>query len=378
MRARSRELCVGVVMVGVACASSTACGSRSYLYDNLGPRFVEDASTGSGGGDGIPTPMGMGPGPCTPLPGVSLTTVSGIYPQVAVHGATLYVGTEFIGMNTMDTAIIAYSLQAGAPAAWRSVPAGAYLGGALAFDASRIYYLQQTSPTPAGTGAVPQGLVAQDLATNIPQAVPSPQTVVAFAATPAKPGVFWLGGPLEPIGTATTLYYWDPATGANETWATGQDFQGVAVDDTAVYWAETGGDGGGNTVVYSAPLSGGAALVLGHAPWSVARGRIVGLTTDSVVFSSDSTIDAISKAGGLAYRVVTVPDPLFAWADGDSVYWSNQAQQAGLMRKPLAGGQEELFWQEPQPDGYMVSLAFDACNVYIGSMNDSHVYGRAK
>jgi hypothetical protein len=182
---------------------------------------------------------------------------------------------------------------------------------------------------------------------------------------------------VQPAGPATTLYFWDPQSNVNSPFATGKDLQGVAVDGTGVYWADTGGQ---QDTIYKAPLAGGPSSVLATVPWSVARGAVVGLSSTSVVFASDgvaagstgfpeASIEAVAKAGGPVRHVLTA-DFVLGWVDEDQLYWVEQSNEGRLQRIPIAGGNTEVIWDEPPP-GRVEQVAFDACNVYIGVTNVS-------
>jgi hypothetical protein len=87
-------------------------------------------------------------------------------------------------------------------------------------------------------------------------------------------------------------------------------------------------------------------------------------------------IEAVPKAGGAVQHVITA-DVLFAWVDDEYFYWSETAHQGTLLRVQVSGGTPETVWDQPAP-GSIESLAFDACNVYIGLQNVGLVYERSQ
>jgi hypothetical protein len=315
---------------------------------------------------------------CSPRPATGLLLASTLgLSALGVAGSTLYMGV-YAGTTPASGTIYGVPLGGGAK---RPLVAPEYLLGGFAFDASRIYYPRMmVTTTDAGMGLVASGLVSEDRMTQVARNLPNPQAPVDFAATAARPGVFWLGGPVEPAGPATTLYFWDPQSNVNAPLAAGEDLQGVAVDGTGVYWADTGGQ---QNTIYKAPLAGGPSSVLATVPWSVVRGGVVGLSSTSVVFASDgvaagptgfpeASIEAVAKAGGPVRHVLTADFAGFGGfrVDDDQLYWVEQSKQGRLQRIPLAGGNPELIWDEPPP-GRVEQVAFDACNVYVGVTNVS-------
>jgi hypothetical protein len=190
-----------------------------------------------------------------------------------------------------------------------------------------------------------------------------------IAATTAWPGVFWIGGKLG--HAASTLSAWDPTSDAVKTIATGQALSGLAADATGVYWADVGV--GPGITLYRSPLGGGHVSTLATVPGGNG-GQLLGVSSADVVFVSDSspgTIDAVSKAGGSARALVSssgVND--LAWVDGLYLYWTESATPTTLKRIPVSGGPIEVF----PTQGNIQSLAFDACNVYIGSIAPTQVF----
>jgi hypothetical protein len=378
-----------IVLLMLAC-----CGGRSALDltppsssgAGQGGTSNSDPSSGSGSGESTPGSAGRGDASagidgtgatCSAQPATGVTIASsGHITAIGVSGSTLYIGG--------DGTISEVPLGGGTT---RSLVAPKGVSGGFAFDASRLYYPWNTvTTTDAGTSLYLSGIVSEDLTTQIALSLPNPQTPDQLAAIAARPGVFWLGGPSIPFGLGTTLYFWDPQSNMNSPLATGEDFQGVAVDDTGVYWADTGGQ---QDTIFTAPLAGGPSSVLATVPWSEARGAVLGLSSTSVVFLSDAvtgstgmievSIEAVAKTGGSVRHVLTA-DVAGAWVDDDKIYWTDQADYGRLQRTPIAGGAPEVVWDQ-QPSAQQAGappqvarVAFDACNIYIGVSNASMTF----
>jgi hypothetical protein len=191
------------------------------------------------------------------------------------------------------------------------------------------------------------------------------------AATSAWSGVFWVGAPVGANG-AGTLSAWDPTSDAVTTIATGEDLSGLAVDPTGVYWADVGG--GQGITVYTTPLRGGQPSVLAKVPGGT-HGQLLGVSSSDVVFVTDyatGTIDAVSKTGGPVRPLVTAMSAWvndFAWVDDSDLYWTENRDPTTLKRIPVAGGSVQVV----PTKGQIQSLAFDACNIYIGSLGPTRV-----
>jgi hypothetical protein len=127
--------------------------------------------------------------------------------------------------------------------------------------------------------------------------------------------------------------------------------------------------------VYRAPLGGGEPLTLATVPGGT-HGLLLGVSSADVVFVSDyatAAIEAVSKAGGPVRHLVTAASAwvnAFAWVDDPYLYWSVDSAPTTLQRIPVAGGSTEVV----PTQGQLQSLAFDACNVYIGSYGPAQVF----
>jgi len=110
------------------------------------------------------------------------------------------------------------------------------------------------------------------------------------------------------------------------------------------------------------------------------HGVLLGVSTADVVFVSDyltGAIEAVSKTGGSVRPLVTAASAWvndFAWVDDLYLYWTETAAPTTLERIPVAGGPIEVV----PTQGQIQSLAFDACNVYIGSYGPTQVFVQAK
>jgi hypothetical protein len=327
---------------------------------------------------------------CTPAPagGTTIVTLPDtvISIALAVAGGTVYAGTAAIS-NAGPLYVGAVSSVPASGGSQVAVTAPSFNFGALGTDGVRLYY-PQTSGSPQGPdGAIYQvlGLASIDLATEAvhPIATTSPPWSTSsnlnsymIAATPASPGVFWIGGG-PGAQAASTLSTWDPASDVVTTVATGQALSGLAVDATGVYWADTGGAQG--ITVYESPLEGGPQKTLVNVPGGT-HGVLLGASTTDIVFVSDyltATILAVGKAGGAARPLVTATSPwvnAFAWVDNIYLYWIEPSGPSVLKRIPVAGGSVDVV----PTQGQVQALAFDACNVYVGSQGLSQVVALPK
>jgi hypothetical protein len=324
--------------------------------------------------------------PCMPAPPGGMTI--GTFPDdaismsIAVAAATVYAGTTSIGTTSPLYAGAVASVPA-AGGTTQPLSAPEYNFGGVVTDGARLYY-PQTSGMPTGpNGAIYQilGVAALDLATGAahpittdapPWSTSSQINSTMIAATTAWPGVFWIGGTTG-ADAASTLSAWDARSDAVTTIATGQTLSGLAVDATSVYWADVGGDVG--ITVYSAPLGGGQATMLTNVPGGT-HGVLLGVSDADVVFVTDyatGTIDAVSKAGGSARSLVTASAAWvndFAWVDDTSLYWTEDESPTTLKRVPVAGGTPTVVPSQ----GEIQSLAFDACNIYVGTYGPAQVF----
>jgi hypothetical protein len=197
-----------------------------------------------------------------------------------------------------------------------------------------------------------------------------------IAATPAWPGVFWIGG-MSGTDGASTLSAWDAQHDAVTTIASGQSLNGLAVDADGVYWADVGG--GQGITVYTSPLGGGPPLVLANVPGGT-HGQLLGVSTTDVVFVSDYTtgaIEAVAKTGGAVRQLVTATSAwvnAFAWVDYLSLYWTESSAPTTLNRIPVAGGAVDVVPSQ----GQIQSLAFDPCNIYIGTIGPTQLFVQPK
>jgi hypothetical protein len=362
------------------------CGSRTGLDDTPGgspgdASTPEDAASDAGFLDASPC-MSAPPGGLA----VGSFPESVISIAVAVAGSTVYAGTADIGQaSPLYTGALSSVPSGGGPT--QPVAAPEYNFGNVASDGARLYY-PQTSGAPDGpNGAIYQvlGLAAVDLATDAvhPIAAAAPPWSTSsnlnsdmIAATSAWPGVFWIGGMSGSDG-ASTLSAWNAPSDAVTTIATGQSLNGLAVDADGVYWADVGGDQG--ITVYSSALGGGQPLVLANVTGGT-HGQLLGVSSTDVVFVSDymtGSIEVVGKTGGAVRHLVTAASAwvnAFAWVDDLSLYWTESAGPTTLERILVAGGAVDVV----PTQGQIQSLAFDACNVYIGSIGPTQVFVQPK
>ena len=305
---------------------------------------------------------------------------------LSVAGGTAYAGTASIGQAGPLYVGAIDSVPTGGVRP-QSLTAPEYNFGNVVTDGARLYYPQTSGHAQGSSGAeyTVLGLAAIDLATGTVQPIQTsapPWSTSSnlnsdmMAATPAWPGVFWIGG-MSGTGGAGTLSSWNAQTEAVTTLATGQSLSGLAVDASGVYWADTGG--GQGITVYGGPLGGGTPTTLANVPGGT-HGVLLGVSASDVVFVSDyatGAIEAVSKTGGAVRSLATASAAwvnAFAWVDDPYLYWTESAAPSTLRRIPVAGGTAEVI----PTQGQLQSLAFDACNVYIGSLGPSQMVVQPK
>jgi hypothetical protein len=358
------------------------CGSRTGFED---PPVRDGGSPGDavvpeGGPPDAPpveasscTPAPAG----TPLEGFSIEVIS---IGLTVVGDTLYAGTAAISENgpLYVGAITSMPTRGGTP---QTLTAPEFNFGNIASDGARLYY-PQTSGKPTGpNGAIYTvlGLASMDLATGAvhaitpespPRSTSSNLNSYMIAATSSWPGVYWVGAPTGASG-AGTLSAWDPKSDTVTTIATGEDLSGLAVDASGVYWADIGN--GQGITVYRSPLGGGEPFALAKVPGGT-HGTLLGVSSSDVVFVTDyatAGIVAVSKTGGPVRPLVHAASAwvnAFAWVDDSYLYWMD-GNPSSLKRIPVAGGPDEVMLKDVQ----IQSLAFDACNVYLGTLGPTGV-----
>jgi hypothetical protein len=373
------------------------CGSRSEL-ERPGESAAAAPSDGSAPeaalADGSSPEAGSPDAPlaeasaCTPAPpgGAVIESFSQqvVSMALAVAGNTTYAGTAAVGTTgPLYVGAVASTPSSGGAA--RPLEAPSYNFGNLATDGARLYYPQTTGKAEGQSSAIYTtiGLASVDLATGAvhpitttapPFSTSSNINSTMIAATSARPGVFWIG---SPGSAATTLAFWDPESDSVTMFAAGANLAGLAVDSSGVYWADRGA--GQGMTVYGAPLEGGQGSVLATVPGG-RGGVLLGVTNTDVVFVSDyatAGIEAVSKAGGAVRHVANAASSwvnAFAWVDSPYLYWVEPNTETPLKRISVTGRAAKIV----PTQGDVQSLAFDACNVYVGSINPAQVFALPK
>ena len=386
---------VCLALAGLHCGSRT--GLTDAVFSDAGVRELHDARAqadvsllgdarqpADSTADGAPVDASS----CTPAPAGGVTV--GSFPEnvismaIAVLGSTIYAGTTAIGGDASPLYNAAFSRVPAVGGATLSVNAPDYNFGPLVTDGARVYY-EQTSGAPTGpNGAIYQtlGLAAIDLAsgtvepiatTAVPYSTSSVLGSDMLAATSASPGVYWAGAS-GGSDSATGVFQWDPETGTVTMIATGQAIRGLAVDASGVYWADTGGAQGDGITLWKGPLGGGPSTMLATVPGGT-FGQLLGVSSDDVVFVSDymsGAIDTVSKQGGAVTPLAKSAGAWVnasAWVDSHYLYWTEDSSPTKLTRVPVAGGSPDVVPTE----GAIQSLAFDACNLYIGTYGPTQV-----
>jgi hypothetical protein len=363
------------------------CGGRTGLDEPAAVGGVPDAGSPA---DAPSDVAFVEASACTPAPpgGVAI----GSFPEtvismgLAVAGADVYAGTAAIGAaSPLYTGAIARVPAGGG--ATQALSAPSFNFGSLASDGARLYYPQSSGAPTGPNGAIYTmvGLASIGLATGAvhpiatmaaPWSTSSNLNATMIAATPASPGVYWIGGSSGSVG-ASTLSAWAPQSDTVTTVATGQDLSGLAVDASGVYWADVGGSQG--ITVYTAPLGGGPPSALAKVPGGT-HGVLLGVSSTDVVFVSDyatGAIETVSKSGGPVKPLVKASSAWvndFAWVDDLYLYWTEDRAPSTLNRIPVAGGAANVV----PTQGQLQSLAFDACNLYIGTLGPAQVFVRPK
>lgn len=365
------------------------CGSRSEL-ESLQKRDAspgEEAALPEAGPADVALPDASS---CTPAPagGIAVGSFSldVISIGIAVAGSNVYAGTAAIS-HTSPLYVGAVTRVPASGGATQPLMAPSFNFGSVASDGARIYYPQSSGMPQGSNGAVYEvlGLASLDTSTGAvhaiatqspPRSTSSNINSYMIAATTAAPGVFWLGAPVGAAG-ATSLSAWDPATDAVTTLATGQDLRGIAVDATSVYWADAGG--GQGITVYSVPLGGGPPFALAKVPGGT-HGELLGISRGDVVFVSDyatGSIETVRKSGGPVRHLVNAASSWvnsYGWVDDATLYWTVDTAPRTLNRIPVAGGAADVV----PTQGEIQSLAFDACNLYVGTIAPTQVFIRPK
>lgn len=134
---------------------------------------------------------------------------------------------------------------------------------------------------------------------------------------------------------------------------------GITVDDTHVYWAARGNNGG---IIQRAPLAGGSPSLVADAPFDL----IPGLVTDRarVYWTSNQAMADVCSAP-LGGGMVTTHAPLERSPQGlaidaTHVYWAN-GQEGTISRARIAGGSiETIASNQSNPN----KVATDGTDVY--------------
>ncbi len=362
------------------------CGARTALELGTSPPAAALADAA------VPEPAGDASTSCTPQPGTRIiATLPGnvVALDLLLVGGSLYIGGAVQAATDalLDGSVSEVSVSPGGGVVRRLVTPG-YVFGSLASDGVRLYYPQVSSIT---NGYAASGLASQQLMTGTTDVVtqselplffgydPSEIWAMIVTATPARPGLFWLGAGLYTEPEA--LLVWDAPSKTIATLAIGQNLTGLALDSPSAYWADAESL---VTSVYSAPLAGGPASLLATVahpaePWSggTPPGGLLGVSRNDVLFGGDfstGVIEAVSKTGGPVRQLLTTG---FAhtWVDSDDLYWTEGGDPGALKRMPITGGQPEVVLSQAMP---VLSVAFGACDLYIGLGTSGQVVARAK
>jgi hypothetical protein len=153
----------------------------------------------------------------------------------------------------------------------------------------------------------------------------------------------------------------EPVTLADTAAETENDYFGIAVDAANVYWTTTVGPGDSSGEVLSVPLDGGLPATLASGQTLSHEGLAVDDT--SVYWGTESAVMKAALSGGPPVTLASVPEGVTNLAiDAASVYWVGSG---GVMKVALTGGAPTTLATNPAlPLGACTAFAVDSTNVY--------------
>ena len=148
----------------------------------------------------------------------------------------------------------------------------------------------------------------------------------------------------------------------------------IALNGTSVYWSQAGS---GNAV-WSAPLAGGPAVMLATAPYpnSLAVGGGAVYWASPFPAGSGTLMKLALEAGALPETIASDGSPFAVAVDATNVYWTESGSQGGsdgmIWKAPLAGGPATMLASgQPSP----AAIATDGAKVYWANGDTSNAIG---
>ena len=173
-------------------------------------------------------------------------------------------------------------------------------------------------------------------------------------------GAYWTN---SCSGAGCGVFAWPKAGGAPTQIATSPYADGIAVDDTAVFWIASNGPAAPTGAVMRMPKAGGPVqqLVTGlEHPWSIALDDAFAYWTDE----DAGTVGRVPKGGGPKETVASTSVGVWALAVDDArVYWSVYVPYTGFVGSAAksGGATTMLAMGLDQPAG----VAVDAESLYV-------------
>jgi hypothetical protein len=336
---------------GHACAGGTTCQSAGCACPASAPfscagQCLDLSSDGNNCGACGHSCEGAGcsAGLCQPI-----TLYAGPATLIALDSANVYF--TYSGTTGASDGLVAQVPIAGGAAL--VLASGQNFPWAIAVDATNVYW------TNSGSGAVGGAVM------KVPIGGGSPPTTLA--SLPAA----------QPIGIAvnsTAVYWADHADGAimklpigsstPTTVATNMvDPAGIAIDPTSIYWTNTN-----SGTVMTAPLAGGNAVTLATGQISptmiTVDSRRVYWTNNA--FTYDGSVMSVPIGGGGAVTLASGRlRPLGIAVDSTNVYWVDLGTAnvgvGYVMTTPLGGGSPSVLASSP---GVVSDVKVDSRNIY--------------
>jgi hypothetical protein len=200
-------------------------------------------------------------------------------------------------------------------------------------------------------------------------------------------GVDWLAMTAPGALGDQRVLHWDPRTDSTAVIGSiigsGDPPWGFVGDADHVYWTLGSYDGiTTTTTITSEPSAGGAQAILASLPEPLAifgvddEALYLALSTGNepytpYTFSPEGPITRVLKTNGSATTVVAHDSGASAYGVHDThVYWAHGSK---VVRAPKTGGPAEVVFDLGDANTILLSIAFDACNVYVNTQPTNSV-----